>query len=182
MTTKELIHVVKGVHVFTPAAISATTTATLDTFRAESAAFLVDIMGGNFGASVGVALTLQESDASGSGFTAVANMFVEWAMDGIAGYPDNTGGIWVPQPMAYMSAPVSLNPMTLQHANFQGHIFTVSYVNGQHRYLNLNLAPVGAPTNMVVVQGLLNSLTETLNKTFHNYPVPADFPSIAFPT
>lgn len=182
MTTKELLHDVKDVHIFTLAAISATNTGVLDTFRSESAGFLVDVMAGNFSGSVGVALSLQESDASGSGFAVPPTpMFVEWFQDGVPGYPDNVAGAWVPLAQAYMNIAITLNPLTLQHVNFQGHMYTCSYVNGQHRYILLNMAPIGAPTNVVSICGLLNSPTETTLKAFRNYPYAADFPSITFP-
>ncbi len=163
MPTKELAHVTFPRHVMTPGFISAINTNALDMLNYESALFYCDIANGNFGPGIGVTLTMQEADLSTGPWTAVDASFTEWFQDGVPGNADISNQ-WTP------AVPGHGGPLTLSNVIFDAHVYVCSYVGGLHRYLRMNVAPIGAPTETIAILAVLDSPRETKPRSFTNYP------------
>lgn len=162
MTSRENAHSILPRYLLAPGAISATNTGGFDTLNAESAMICYQIAPANFGAAIGATLTLQESDALASGYTAVDPMFVEWFQNGVPG--NVVAGVWTPGVPGYTGALAVIG--TGLDASF---VYSVSYVGGQHRYIRLNVALTGAPTNQVAALGMLGNPRATVGRIFTNY-------------
>lgn len=174
MTSREVAHVTLPRHLLVPQVITALNSAAFDTLGAESASILIDLGGGNIAAAP-VTFTLQEGDTSTGPWTTVDPYFAEWFQDGVPGNVSGVAGsqVWV-KSMPGFGGALTINT----EANITNKTYSVSYVGGLHRYIRLNVADAGSPSNLIAVLGLLGNPRATAGLVFNNYPTPADFPSI----
>lgn len=152
MTTREITHVIKTVHLKDQTAVTSATqtTNTLDTLGYESAAIVWDIsVWAGAGSTWTPSLTESDTDFSGN---AVPDANQEWFLNGVSvGY-------------GAASAPV------VDTAAHDQCTIAVSYVAGTKRYLQGVLTLAGSPTTMVAVPvGILGHPREVGAKAYTNW-------------
>jgi hypothetical protein len=152
MTTREIAHEIKVVHLKDQTAVTSATqtTSTLDTIGYEAAMIVWDI---SVWAGAGSTWTpsLQESDTDFSG-AAVPDVNQEWFLNGVS--------------VGYGAA----NAPVVSDANTDQCTIGVSYVAGTKRYLQGVLTLVSSPTTMIAVPlGILARKRELGVKAYSNW-------------
>jgi|SRR6516164_9430033 hypothetical protein len=173
MTQRELGHIVVPRHLLAAGAVSATTTAWLDTFapyasplkagmQAKSATLFFDVGAGTTGTITAV---IHESDDGSTDLGQMPDMYGEWFCDGVPG--SFVGGVWTPSYPGLQAATLAITG-----ANMANHVYSFDYIGGLHRYINAVITILSAPTNPIAVIGALGNVRETAGKVYTNYTYP----------